>query len=132
MTRRIGRRRFLGIAGAVGLGAVVAACQSGPSRADVDLGALRGIFTDLDGLDAIGRRALDAPGVGSDARAIERALRPDGAGPHWLQRTSAEALRRRLEQEISGDFERGRVVDVADWRLSLTEARVAALFHLAA
>ncbi len=132
MTPRIGRRHFLGVVGAVALGAVVGACRSDTSGADVEVGALRDVFTDLDGLDAIGRHAVGAPGVGDDPRAIERALRPAGVARDWLRTTSPASLRRRLEQEVAGDFLHARVLDVAGWRLALTEARVAALFHLAA
>lgn len=132
MTARIGRRRFLAVVGGVALGAVVAACDPASSDAEVDLGALRRVFTDHDGLDAVGRHAVAARVVGDDPRAIERALRPAGAAPDWLRTTSPRSLRRRLDAAVAGDFEHGRVVDVAGWRLSLTEARVAALFHLAA
>jgi hypothetical protein len=35
-----------------------------------------------------------------------------------------------LRRAVDGDFARDRVVDIAGWQLSLTEARAAALLHL--
>ncbi len=53
---------------------------------------------------------------------------PDGSAT-GLAKASASSLRDHLRAAIADDFARDRIVDVAGWRLPLTEARVAALVY---
>ncbi len=123
------RRGFLGAVGGASLALLLGACAGEP-RGQIDLGRLPELFGDRASVELIGRRAAAVRGVGGDPRAIERSLRPVDASGDWLRTTGLDDLRAIFDRKMRDDFERGRVVDVAGWRLSLTGARIAALMHL--
>lgn len=130
MTGRITRRGFLGLGLGASLATLLGGCRGAAEDRSVDLGALREVYDDRAALDALGRHAVTRAEVGDDARAVERALRPAGVGADWLRTSSPAEMRRDLRAAIDADFTAARIVDVAGWQLPVTEARVAALFHL--
>jgi hypothetical protein len=129
MNAPLPRRSFLALCGAALVAIVAAACGGGGSKAR--LGALVSVYPDRAALEAIGARAVAAREVGRNAPHITSALRPRGSAEAWLETMSPPAIKRHLERLVANDFETDRLVDVAGWQLSVTEARVAGLFYLA-
>jgi hypothetical protein len=129
MNGPLDRRRFLMLGAAAVAAAALAACSRGSSQPPVDLGALRDLYPDTNGVQPVGKYAVKVPSVGNRRDDIAAELSPTGTAA-GLSRTSAPALRSHLQQSVAADFAKNRVVDVAGWQLPLTEARVAALVYL--
>ncbi|MBK5288074.1 MAG: hypothetical protein JJE46_06370 [Acidimicrobiia bacterium] len=130
MTEPISRRAFVAAVGGLSLAVVVAACDPG-SQSNVELGRLTSVFPDRAAMVSLGRHAIQRREIGDNAATVERDVRPAGASASWLTTTKPDQLRRHLRDAATADFEAGRIVDVAGWNVSLTIARVAALFYLA-
>ena len=127
MTIRIGRRQFIGVAGA-GLAAITltaTGCDAGPdddvaSLARTDLAAVLG----AERVRAIGARYRELTPGERDAQSLRAAI--DSSRP------SRWSLRRQpsLGEMVRSDFEHGRTVVVHGWVLAVTEARQCALYSL--
>jgi hypothetical protein len=112
----LGRRRFLALAAAVGLGAAVGCADDGPGEPGGDGG---GGPADADALlaacavlaDAIRRSAPDLAPLDDDTL--------DGDDPGAVRAAAA-----RLRDDIAADFAAGATVDAGGWVLATTEARM--------
>jgi len=83
----------------------------------------------LDAVRAVGRAVVGEHAGESDPRQLAQQLAAD---LEWRPSLAGEELDRRLGERIRDDFRHGRILTVDSWRLSATEARVAALVSLLA
>jgi len=89
--------------------------------------ALAGRLRRLEAVRAIGRAVVhEHPGEADPQRLAEGLA----AALQWRPERPGEELDRRLGEQIRDDFRQGRLLIVDSWRLSATEARMAALVAL--
>jgi hypothetical protein len=129
----LSRRKFLALAAGAGTAVAATALVSctGSGEPHATLGVLAQVYPDRAALEAIGAQAIHARGVGDEPAKLTAALRPPDTGANWLKTARQEQVKQHLQSQTAADLRAGRLVDVAGWQLPLTEARVAALAHLA-
>lgn len=89
--------------------------------------ALAGRLRRLEAVRAVGRAVVgEHPGEADESQLAEFLA----TALEWSPELSAEELDRRLGERIRDDFRQGRLLFVDGWRLSATEARMAALVAL--
>ncbi len=126
--RIFSRRRFVTLVsrllGATGLGLSLGGCRQTPEEVEeILLGCLEGAPR----APEIGEVYLGGTPEESDRRLLVELIVPEaGSG-----RDRAEKIRQQLLGAIRDDFSNSRTVRLHNWVLSVTEARLYALSHLA-
>lgn len=127
MSGSVTRRGFLGIGmGALAVGTTVALTRR---RTPVPARGLVAMAHDPEAMATFGEASRRV--VGSNGTRLARDLAPAGRDERWVDRAAPDEIRMRVTQLISDDVDAGRTVEVAGWIVTPTEAKVAALVHLA-
>lgn len=130
----VSRRQVLVLAGVVGVGGIVTAVAlAGRSSAlPADLAANLAQLPGSEQLRRIGDAVLATDSVERDVTALCAAVAPSGIDDPvaWCTDTAPASITEHVHDASSGDFVSGEVLVVEGWRLSRTEAALAALVAL--